>query len=132
MQTEKTWNDVSDTLLRSWRARGYSVEAVQKLTKIPLDVLEERYYLLYSTAKVTDPSEEEIAERCAAIQREWSETERQRRSVYKAGGWTPTVVPASVVTLATSYAAGYIESRGHMQPSATWYASTATRRGQAG
>lgn len=128
----QTWNDVSDTLLRSWRARGYTVEAVQKLTKIPLDVLEERYYRLYSTEKVDDPDEATIAERCAEIQREWSDSERRRRSVYKAGEWTPTVVPASVLTLASSSGDGCTALYGHTRPSATLSASTATRRGRAG
>jgi hypothetical protein len=126
------WKDVSDTLLRSWRARGYTVEAVQKLTKIPLGVLEQRYYRLYCTETVKDPTPLEIKQRCAEIQRAWSESERQQRSVYKAGGWTPTVVPASVLTLASNYAGGCTAWYGRMQRSATSSESTGTRRGRAG
>lgn len=128
----QTWNDVSDTLLRSWRARGYTVEAVQKLTKIPLDVLEQRYHDLYCTRRADDPLESEIAERCAEIQREWSESERRRRSVYKGGEWTPTVVPASVLTLASSSADGCTALYAPTPPSATSSGFTATRRGRAG
>ncbi len=104
MQAE--WKDVSDTLLRSWRARGYSVAAVAQLTKIPLDVLEERYHALYSTEEVPAPTPLEIEQRCAEIQREWSESERRRRCVYQTG-WTPIAVPASVLTSVTSSADGY-------------------------
>lgn len=104
MQTE--WKDVSDTLLRSWRARGYSVAAVAKLTKIPLDVLEERYHALYSTEEVPAPTPLEIRQRCEEIQREWSESERRRRCVYQTE-WTPIAVPASVLTSVTSCADGY-------------------------
>jgi hypothetical protein len=127
----QTWKDVSDTLLRSWRARGYTVEAVQKLTKIPLGVLEQRYYRLYCTETVKDPTPLEIKQRCAEIQRAWSESERQQRSVYKAGGWLPTVVPASVLTSATNYASGCTALCAPMRRSATSSESTATRRGRA-
>jgi|LakMenEpi03Aug12_release.lakeMendotaPanAssembly.Ray.scaffolds.fasta_scaffold874519_2 hypothetical protein len=128
----QTWKDVSDTLLRSWRARGYTVDAVQKLTKIPLEVLQERYYRLYCTETVADPTPLEIKQRCAEIQREWSDSERRRRAVYSNGEWTPTVVPASVLTLASSSADGCTAWYGRTRHSATSSESTATRRGRAG
>jgi len=127
----QTWKDVSDTLLRSWRARGYTVDAVQKLTKIPLEVLQERYYRLYCTETVADPTPLEIKQRCAEIQRDWSDSERRRRAVYKCGEWTPTVVHASVLTSATSYGNGCTELYAPTPPSATSSGFTATRRGRA-
>lgn len=124
--------DVSDYHLRSWRARGYTVEAVHKLTKIPLEVLRERYHALYCSERADDPTQQEIRERCAAIQAGWTPAERWQRQVTKSGRWTPIVVPASVLTSVSSSADGFTEWSGHTPHFATSSESTETRRGLAG
>jgi hypothetical protein len=121
----------TDTELRSLRSRGYRVQVVAEMFGIDYETLRQRYADLYSTERVPDPTPLEIKQRCAEIQREWSASERRQRSVYKGGGWTPTVVPASVVTSATNYASGCTALYAPTPPSATSSGFTATRRGRA-
>jgi len=53
-----------------------------------------------------DPTPEQIAERAAAERARWSDAERRQRQVGLAADWRPTVVPASILRLATSCGPG--------------------------
>jgi len=75
------------------------------------------------------PTPHEIALRCQIEQARWTASERAGRSVGRASQWRPTAVPESVLLSAISYADGCSESREHTPPSATWSASTGSRKG---
>lgn len=82
------WNDSSVTQRDLCQALGVTPQSLRRL--------KQRYGLPHRhfAGKVTDddiesPTQEEIAERKAAIQASWSPGERRSRAVHKAGRWRP-------------------------------------------
>jgi hypothetical protein len=100
---------VSDAQLRGWRRAGVKYESIASATGMSISEVSRRLHTVYCVPRSPDPSQEEILQACAEIRRGWSEEEREQRCVTKAGRWTPTVVPASVLGCANGWRAGFDE-----------------------
>lgn len=100
---------VTDSQLRAWRRQGYTHERICEATGMSSSELSHRLHEIYSAPQVGDPTEEEIARGCAAIQQGWSPAERRKRCVTHSGRWRPAVVPASVLASARSWQGGFDE-----------------------
>jgi len=91
----------ADKTIRSLRLRGYTREQIAAQLGLPTCAVSHRIQLIWSKDQPRPaerwPDASEIAARCAAIQAEWSERERQRRQVGRGKRWTPAVVPASLL-----------------------------------
>jgi hypothetical protein len=93
---------VTDSQIKGWRLQGYSLERIASACQTTTCAISHRILRIWQREqnRDPDPDEDEIARRCAEIQREWSELERQRREVGRSQEWRPAVVHASVLTLA--------------------------------
>lgn len=93
---------VTDQQIRSWRRQGYTLERIAMACGLTTSQISRRIRRIWSqdSSARPDPKPDEISAACAEIQREWSDDERQRRLVCRAGRWTPAVVPASLLGLA--------------------------------
>lgn len=92
---------VSDSQIRSWRLRGYTLERIAQACGSTTLAISRRIQRIWQEDQLRggtfgDPDEAEIRRRCAEIQLEWSERERQKREVGRAKSWRPVVVPVSV------------------------------------
>jgi IS30 family transposase len=92
---------VTDLQIRRWKRQGYSLERIASACGLTISQTSRRIRRIWSqdSAVRPDPKPHEISAACERIQREWSDAERQRRQVCRAGSWTPAVVPASVLAL---------------------------------
>jgi IS30 family transposase len=90
---------VTDLQIRAWRRQGYSLERIASACGLTTSQISRRIRRIWfqDQESRTDPGPDEIKEACELIQLEWSETERQRRQVYRVGRWTPAVVPVCVL-----------------------------------
>ena len=100
---------VSDAQLRGWRRAGVKYESIASATGMSISEVSRRLHTLYSVPRSPDPTPREIKLACAEIRRGWSEEELEQRCVTKAGRWTPTVVPASVLGCANAWRSGFDE-----------------------
>lgn len=93
---------VTDSQIRSWRLRGYSLERIASAcgwtTSRTLRRIQ-RIWQAEQSRSVTfgDPGPDEIRRACEEIQAGWSPEERQRRVVGRRESWRPAVVPASLL-----------------------------------
>ena len=96
---------VTDSQIRSWRVKGYSLERIASACGSTTSAISHRIQLIWQAEQQRseawgDPGPEQIKAACEEIQREWSEKERLKRQVGRAREWRPVVVPASVLALA--------------------------------
>jgi hypothetical protein len=93
---------VTDSQLRSWRLQGYSLARIASACNLTISQTSRRLQQIWRDDGLPriDPRPDEIRRRCEEIQAEWSDAERQRRTVGRARQWRPAVVPASVLALA--------------------------------
>jgi hypothetical protein len=97
---------VTDSQIRSWRLRGYSLARIASACGSTTSEISRRIQRIWqeqyrpSPDGWGDPTPEQIRERCEEIQREWSERERSKREVGRERNWKPVVVPASLLGLA--------------------------------
>jgi IS30 family transposase len=92
---------VTDSQIRSWRLRGFSLERIARACGSTTSAISHRIQRIWQedqerAGTFGDPDEAEIRRRCAEIQREWSDQERQKREVGRAKSWRPVVVPVSL------------------------------------
>jgi hypothetical protein len=90
---------VTDLQIRAWRRKGYSLQRIASACGLTTSQTLHRIRQIWFQDQEprTDPGPAEIKEACEQIQLGWSETERQRRQVCRAGRWTPAVVPVCVL-----------------------------------
>lgn len=98
---------VTDSQIRSWRLRGYSLERIASACGSTTSAISRRIQRIWladqqRAGSFGDPGPEQIKLACEEIQRGWSEAERQRRLVGRGERWRPAVVPASVLERARS------------------------------
>jgi len=92
---------VTDSQIRSWRLRGFSLERIARACGSTTLAISRRIQRIWQedqerAGTFGDPDEAEIRRRCAEIQREWSDRERQKREVGRAKSWRPAAVPVSL------------------------------------
>ena len=90
---------VTDLQIRAWRRSGYSLERIASACGLTTSQISHRIRQIWHQDQEPrgDPGPDEISAACEQIQLGWSETERQRRQVCRAGRWTPAVVPVCVL-----------------------------------
>lgn len=90
---------VTDSQIRAWRRQGYSLERIASACGLTTSQTLHRIRQIWfqDQERRDDPAPDEISAACEEIQRGWSETERRRRQVCRAGRWTPAVVPVCVL-----------------------------------
>jgi hypothetical protein len=96
---------VTDSQVRSWRLRGFSLERIARACGSTTSAISLRIQRIWQedqerAGTFGDPDEAEIRRRCEEIQREWSDKERQKREVGRARSWRPDVVHVSIRELA--------------------------------
>ena len=94
--------NVLDSQIRSWRLKGYSLERIASACGSTTCEISRRIQRIWQEANPQpdgwgDPTPEQIRERCAEIQLEWSDRERSKREVGRERNWKPVVVPASLL-----------------------------------
>lgn len=98
---------VTDSQIRSWRLKGYSLERIASACGSTTSAISHRIQQIWLAEQQRseawgDPGPEQIRAACEEIQRGWSDRERLKREVGRARNWKPVVVPASVLELARS------------------------------
>ena len=96
---------VTDSQIKSWRLRGYSLERIASACGSTTFEISRRIQRIWQEEQPApdgwgDPRPHEIKQLCEEIQREWSEKERRKREVGRERKWRPVVVPASLLALA--------------------------------
>ena len=93
---------VTDSQIRSWRLKGYSLERIASACGSTTCEISRRIRRIWQedherSQMWGDPGPEQIKAACEEIQRGWSDQERRRREVGRERNWRPVVVPASVL-----------------------------------
>lgn len=96
---------VTDSQIRSWRIRGFTLEHIARACDTTISTLSHRIQRIWQDEQQRlqmwgDPGPEAIRQACEKIQAGWSDRERSKRHVGRAASWRPAVVPASLLTRA--------------------------------
>lgn len=91
---------VTDTQIRSWRVRGFTLEQIARACGLTTSQISHRIQRIWQhdqqRAAAGDPDESTIRQRCDEIQLGWSEEERRKREVGRARSWNPAAVLVSL------------------------------------
>lgn len=93
---------VTDSQIRSWRLKGYSLERIALACGSTTCAISRRIQRIWQEEQQRsemwgDPAPEQIKEGCAEIQQGWSEDVRRKREVGRGAQWRPAVVPVSLL-----------------------------------
>ena len=92
---------VTDSQIRSWRLRGFTLEQIARACGSTTSKISHRIRQIWQHDQEKggtfgDPDESTIRQRCDEIQLGWSEEERRKREVGRARSWNPAAVLVSL------------------------------------